>query len=81
MSKKNNALKCFLNLEHRAKFKLIKRYDKPLSYHDVKMINDILYNEKTHYVEAFKEYLIYEDYNEFLKRYYKNSELKIKINF
>ena len=79
MSKKNNALKCFLNLEHRAKFKLIKRYDKPLSYHDVKMINDILYNEKTHYVEAFKEYLIYEDYNEFLKRYYKNSELKIKL--
>ena len=79
MSKKNNALKCFLNLEHRAKFKLIKRYDKPLSYHDVKMINDILYNEKTHYVEAFKEYLIYEDYNEFLKRFYKNSELKIKL--
>ena len=79
MSKKNNALKYFLNLEDRAKYKLIKRYDKPLSYHDVKMINDILYNEKTHYVEAFKEYLIYEDYNEFLKRYYKNCELNIKL--
>ena len=79
MSNKNNALKYFINLEDRAKYKLIKRYDKPLSYHDVKMINDILYNEKTHYVEAFKEYLIYEDYNEFLKRYYKNCELKIKL--
>ena len=79
MSQAGNALKYFLKLEHRAKYKLIKRYDKPLSYHDVKMINDILYNEKTHYVEAFKEYLIYEDYNEFLKRFYKNSELKIKL--
>ena len=79
MSKKSSAIKYFFNLEDRAKYKLIKRYDKPLSYHDVKMINDILYNEKTHYVEAFKEYLIYEDYNEFLKRFYKNSELKIKL--
>ena len=57
-------------LEKRAKYKLIKRYDKPLSYHDVKIINDILFNEKTHFVEMFKEYLLYEDYNEFLKKYY-----------
>ena len=60
-------------------FRLIKRYDKPLSYHDIKIINDILYNEKTHYVEAFKEYLIYEDYNEFLKRFYKTSDLSVKL--
>ena len=52
-------LKYFLSLENRARSKLINRYDKPLSYHDTKMINDILYNEKTRYVEAFKEYLIY----------------------
>ena len=75
----NNQFQYFLSLVDRARYKLIKRYDKPLSYHDVKMINDILYNEKTHYVEAFKEYLIYEDYNEFLKRYYKRSELRIKL--
>ena len=79
MSYKEFALKYYLNLENLARHKLIKRYDKPLSYHDMKMINDILYNEKTHYVEAFKEYLIYEDYNEFLKRYYKRSELRIKL--
>ena len=76
----NNApLKYFLSLENRARTKLINRYDKPLSYHDIKMINDILYNEKTRYVEAFKEYLIYEDYNEFLKRYYKSFEINIKL--
>ena len=75
----NNPLKYFTILENRAKQKLIKRYDKPLSYHDVKIINDILYNEKTHYVEQFKEYLIYEDYNEFLKRFYKTSDLEVKL--
>ena len=79
MTSKENKYQYFLNLENRARNKLIKRYDKPLSYHDVKMINDILYNEKTRYVEAFKEYLIYEDYNEFLKRFYKSSELAIKL--
>ena len=68
-----------LSLENRARYKLIKRYNKPLSYYDMKMINDILYNEKTHYVEAFKEYLIYEDYNEFLKRFYKSYEIDIKL--
>ena len=79
MTELSNLIKYFNNLEKRARYKLIKRYDKPLSYHDVKIINDILYNEKTHYVEQFKEYLIYEDYNEFLKRYYKTSDLNIKL--
>ena len=75
----NNPLKYFINLENRARYKLIKRYNKPLSYHDVKIINDILFNEKTHYVEQFKEYLIYEDYNEFIKRFYQTEELNIKL--
>ena len=78
MSNSKN-LKYFINLENRARHKLIKRYNKPLSYHDTKMINDILYNEKNHYVEEFKEYLIYEDYNEFLKRFYRSKELDIKL--
>ena len=76
---KKSPLKYFISLENRARYKLIKRYNKPLSYHDVKIINDILYNEKTHYVEQFKEYLIYEDYNEFLKRFYKSYEISIKL--
>ena len=76
---KNLSLKYFLSLENRARFKLIKRYNKPVSYHNVKIINDILYNEKTHYVEQFKEYLIYEDYNEFLKRFYRSYEINLKL--
>ena len=39
-------IKYFISLENRARYKLIKRYNKPLSYHDVEIINDILYNEK-----------------------------------
>ena len=69
---------CIL-LENRVRKKLIIRYDKPLWYHDVKMINDIIYNEKTHYVELFKENLIYEDINEFLKRFYNINEISIKL--
>ena len=79
LKNKKSPLKYFISLENRARYKLIKRYNKPLSYHDVKIINDILYNEKTHYVEQFKEYLIYEDYNEFLKCFYKSHEIKIKL--
>ena len=76
---KNNSLKYLILLEDRARYKLVKRYDKPLSYHDVKIINDILYNEKTHYVGQFKEYLIYEDYNEFIKRFYNSYEISMKF--
>ena len=81
MENKNNDKEEYVKqLERRAKLKLIKRYDKPLSYHDVKMINDILFNEKTHYVGMFKEFLIYEDYNEFLKKYYYLYETKFKLS-
>ena len=75
---KNN-YKFFRKLEERARNKLIKRYDKPSWFYNSKMINDILYNEKTHYVEMFKEYLLYEDYNEFLRQYYSKTILRTKL--
>jgi len=34
-----------------------------------KIANDIVYNEKSHIVAVFKDYLIYDDTSEFLKRY------------
>lgn len=36
-----------------------------------KTANDIVYNEKSHIVAVFKDYLIYDDTSEFLKRYMK----------
>ena len=75
----NNNLTFIEKIEKRARKKLIKRYDKPSWFYNAKMINDILYNEKTHYVEMFKEYLLYEDYNEFLRQYYGKTILIIKL--
>ena len=75
----NNNLTFIEKSEKRARKKLIKRYDKPSWFYYAKMINDILYNEKTHYVEMFKEYLLYEDYNEFLRQYYGKTILIIKL--
>ena len=69
----------FLHFENLARKKLIKRYEKPLSFHNIKIINDIIYNEKTHFVELFKENLIFEDINEFLRRFYSISEIYQKL--
>ena len=66
-------------LEERARDKLIKRYEQPSWFYNEKVINDILFNEKTHYVEMFKEYLLYEDYNEFLRQYYGKPLLITKL--
>ena len=59
--------------------KLIYRYEMPIFFHDVKIINDMIFNEKTHIVEMFKEFLIYDDNNEFFKRYYNKNEILIKL--
>ena len=45
-------------LEERAKKRLIRKYDHPTYFHDIKLIDDIIYNEKTHFVETFKEFNI-----------------------
>lgn len=39
-------------------------------YYNVKIVNDVIYNETTHIVSVFKDYLIFDDVSEFLKRYY-----------
>ena len=43
-------------------------------YYNVKIINDVIYNENTHIVSVFKDYLIYDDVSEFLKRMYNKLE-------
>ena len=48
-------------------------------YYNVKTINDVIYNEPTHIVSAFKDYLIYDDVSEFLKRYYNVVETKLRL--
>lgn len=40
-------------------------------FENLKVVNDLIYNEQTHVVSIFKDYLILDDINEFLKRPYK----------
>jgi hypothetical protein len=49
-------------------------------YNQTKTINDLIYNENMHIVSVFKDYLIMDDINEFLKRPYANVEQKMKLN-
>lgn len=48
-------------------------------FYNVKLINDIIYNEPNHLVAIFKDYLIYDDLSEFLKRYYEQSEVVTRV--
>ena len=43
-------------------------------YYDSKIASDIMYNEQRHIVSVFKEYLIFDDFSEYLKRFYTNKE-------
>ena len=74
-----------IKLEERIRKKIIKRYDHPLSYHDMKLIDDILYNEKTHFVKIL---MFYEKYSKIYANYtviqeqkymYKNIKRKQKV--
>ena len=43
------------------------------------IINDIIFNEKAHVVALFKDFLIFDDVSEFLKRLYKTHESLIRL--
>ena len=52
-----------------------KKYsDMDSKFLEVKVINDLIYNEQAHIVSVFKDYLILDDINEFLKRYYNHKQ-------
>lgn len=49
---------------------LSRKYMTSMDYYNLKVTNDIIYNEASHTVACFKDYLIYDDLSEFLKRSY-----------
>ena len=61
-------------------FKLFnKKYSKmPLNY-NINIIDNIIFNEKSHIVAEFKDRLIIDDNGEFLKRYYKKRESDTRL--
>ena len=58
---------------------LSKKYSTNRDYYNVKIVNDLIYNENTHVVSIFKDYLILDDINEFLKRSYNIGEVKVRL--
>ena len=62
---------------------LERKYLTSRDYYNSKVITDIVYNENTNLVSVFKDYLIYDDVSEFLKRYYYSEEFdaRLKMNF
>lgn len=58
---------------------LSKKYLTSRDSYNAKVINDIVYNESTRIVCIFKDYLIYDDTSEFLKRFYANHESAVRL--
>lgn len=48
-------------------------------YYNSKITSDIMYNEPRHVVSVFKDYLIYDDFSEYLKRGYRLHESKDRL--
>lgn len=64
----------FLNISKKAHSLLHSKYLITPTQINSNVISNIIYNEKLHIVSEFKEWLIYDDQNEFLKRFYNNKE-------
>jgi len=55
------------------------KYLTGMDYYNVKVVNDIIYNDTTNLVSVFKDYLIYDDISEFLKRRYTTEECETRL--
>eukprot|EP00826_Nyctotherus_ovalis_P041070 TRINITY_DN4100_c0_g1_i1.p1 TRINITY_DN4100_c0_g1~~TRINITY_DN4100_c0_g1_i1.p1 ORF type:complete len:438 (+),score=93.92 TRINITY_DN4100_c0_g1_i1:1871-3184(+) len=47
--------------------------------YNARVVSDIIYNENTHTTSIFKDYLVYDDANEFLRRFYASSEIPPRL--
>ena len=61
-------------LEKNIYIQFIKNYSSNKDFYNIKKINEIITNEGSHIVAKFKDFLINEDYSEFLQRNYTLSE-------
>ena len=68
--------KNYFNLVHK---KLSNKYNCTKEFYDSKKIDELIYNDPSKYSSLFKEYLLYEEDTEFLRRYYSSSELPKKL--
>ena len=68
-----------LKFEKRIDYLLHLKYRTNETIFNTNIIDNIIFNEKSHLVSKFKDFLISDDDYEFLKRYYNNEESKIRL--
>ena len=68
-----------LKLEKRINYLLHLKYKTNERLYNINIIDNIIFNEKSHLVSEFKDFLILEDEYDFFKRYYNKEESKIKL--
>ena len=68
-----------LSIEKQITSCFLKTYYITENYYNSRIINDIIYNEKSHIVSLFKDNLIIDDCSEFLKRYYTTDESQLRL--
>ncbi len=59
---------------------LYKRYNCSIDMYNLKLINTLIYNKKTHILSILKDYLIFGKINEYLNCFYKINQSKKNIN-
>jgi len=60
--------------------KLVSKYGTKQDTYNTKVINETMFDEHTHFVAVFKDYLVYDDADEFLKRFYSQKEQRDRLN-
>ena len=76
-SKNNNDLINFQNPTYKQKliYNNLKKYSTSAKIYNSFIINDIIFDHRNHIVAVFKNYLLWDESSEFLKRYYANKDI------
>ena len=70
-----NKSSSWLNLEKRIYKRFYQFYQTNKDFYNIKIINEIISNENSHIVAEFKDFLIKDDYSEFIQKFYKKKEI------
>ena len=73
ISYKNNSIFLKIISQNLQKYKTTKKQ------YEIYITNSIIYDQKNHKVAVFKDYLLWDENSEFLKRFYKSKEIKDRL--
>lgn len=70
LSRAKSPLRSFLLKTEQRAHKSLYRYNPTQDTYNIKVINDIIYDEKKHIVSLFRNFLLWDETSDFLKRFY-----------